>query len=112
MMTHRVLGTMWMPYEYGRVKDSSLLDLRAAAWFEPGMQPMHAPEYFHLGPKLTTETAIRNWCRAGPARSSTGINTISLARLKAPVFLAFERNPFQHGQRDPMALVVTAFRRK
>jgi hypothetical protein len=65
IMTHRVHGTMWMPYEYGRVKDSSLLDLRAAAWFEPAMQPANVPEYFHLGSKLTTETGIRNWCHLG-----------------------------------------------
>jgi hypothetical protein len=61
VMTKNVLGTMWMPYEYGRVKDSALTSVRAAGWFDQSWHLSNVPEYFHLGQKLFDDPAVSNW---------------------------------------------------
>lgn len=61
VMTNRVPGTLWMPYEYGRVKDSQLISLEAAAWFDRSWGLTNTPEYFHLGHQLRNESEIRRW---------------------------------------------------
>ena len=61
VMTKNVPGTMWMPYEYGRVKDSALTSVRVAGWFDGSWNVSNMPEYFHLGQKLYDEAAIRRW---------------------------------------------------
>jgi hypothetical protein len=59
VMTKNVPGTMWMPYEYGRVKDSALTSLRVAGWFDRSWQLSNIAEYFHLSQKLYSDTAVR-----------------------------------------------------
>jgi hypothetical protein len=63
VMTKNVPGTMWMPYEYGRVKDSALTSLRIAAWFDQSWQLSNIAEYFHLGQKLYSDAAVRYWLK-------------------------------------------------
>ena len=63
VMTKNVPGTMWMPYEYGRVKDSTLTSLRIAAWFDQSWQLSNIAEYFHLGQKLYSDPAVRYWLK-------------------------------------------------
>lgn len=61
VMTANVYGTMWIPYEYGRVKDSALTSVRAGAWFDESWTPLAMPEYFHLGQIFRSEADVRNW---------------------------------------------------
>ena len=63
VMTQNVRGTMWMPYEYGRVKDSALIGLRAAGWFDGGWNIPNTPEYFHLGVKHQSDSDVSRWLR-------------------------------------------------
>ncbi len=61
VMTKNVPGTMWIPYEYGRVKDSALISIQAAGWFDSTWTLANTPEYFHLGPQWRTELELRTW---------------------------------------------------
>jgi len=61
VMTKNVPGTMWMPYEYGRVKDSELTSVRIAGWFDQSWHLSNVPEYVHLGQKLFDDPAVRKW---------------------------------------------------
>jgi hypothetical protein len=64
VMTGNVRGTLWMPYEYGRVKDSALTSVRAAGWFDNSWNILNTPEYFHLGQMLDSDDAVRHWLRS------------------------------------------------
>jgi hypothetical protein len=61
VMTSNVLGTMWMPYEYGRIKDSALVSVIASGWFDSSWQPLNTPEYFHLGQQFRRKSEIESW---------------------------------------------------
>jgi hypothetical protein len=62
LITANSKGSSWIPYEYGRVKDSALTDTHAAAWFDSSCSRLlSVPEYFHLGPKLRTKTEVDAW---------------------------------------------------
>lgn len=61
LITTRTRGSYWVPYEYGRAKDSSPHSLRAAAWID---QPVvDEPEYVDLGVKTRSDDEIRRWLR-------------------------------------------------
>ena len=62
LITPRTPGTYWVPYEYGRVKDSSPHSLRAACWIDQHVT--YEPEYLELGIKTRSDDDIRNWLRA------------------------------------------------
>ena len=81
VMTKNVPGTMWIPYEYGRVKDSGLTSVRVAGWFDGSWTVSNMPEYFHLGQKLYNEAAIRKWFGA-QFRSSVGTQPCGGCRSK------------------------------
>ena len=61
LITPRTPGTYWVPYEYGRVKDSSPHSLRAACWIEQHVT--YEPEYLELGVKTRSDDDIRDWLR-------------------------------------------------
>jgi hypothetical protein len=61
LITSRTPGTYWVPYEYGRVKDSSPHSLRAACWIDQHVT--YEPEYLELGVKTRSDDDIRNWLR-------------------------------------------------
>jgi hypothetical protein len=62
VMTPSVYGSGWVPYEYGRVKDSSPFSLQAGCWVHP--QLGSAPwEYLLLGVSTRTEDDIQRWLR-------------------------------------------------
>jgi hypothetical protein len=61
LITPRTRGTYWVPYEYGRVKDSSPHSLRAASWID--RQVSDQPEYLELGVKTRSDDEIRDWLR-------------------------------------------------
>jgi hypothetical protein len=72
VMTPNTIGSAWVPYEYGRAKDSSVYSLQAGCWLHPGVA--HAPwEYLLLGVQTWREDEIRGWLRAelsGPYRNT------------------------------------------
>ncbi len=61
LITPRTPGTYWVPYEYGRVKDSSPQSLRAACWIDQHVT--YEPEYLELGVKTRSDDDIRHWLR-------------------------------------------------
>jgi hypothetical protein len=54
----------WIPYEYGRVKDSSPYSLNAACWIDTGVTTSGLPEYFLLSPITTDNQEISAWLRS------------------------------------------------
>jgi hypothetical protein len=62
LITPRTPGTYWVPYEYGRVKDSSPQSLRAACWIDQDVT--YRPEYLELGVKTYSDDDIRSWLRS------------------------------------------------
>lgn len=65
LITPRTPGTYWVPYEYGRVKDSSPHSLRAASWIDQHVT--YEPEYLELGVKTRSDDDIRDWLRGETA---------------------------------------------
>ena len=61
LITPRTPGTYWVPYEYGRAKDSSLHSLQAACWIDQDLT--YEPEYLELGVKTRSDDEIRDWLR-------------------------------------------------
>lgn len=62
LLTDNTPGTMWVPYEYGRVKERSRFSRKAACWLDPRRTKFpYTPEYAELGPRHKTESAISNW---------------------------------------------------
>jgi hypothetical protein len=59
VMTNNTTGSMWVPYEYGRVKEAPLTSLQASAWLDRGLS--YTPEYLELGARHFTESDIRSW---------------------------------------------------
>jgi hypothetical protein len=66
VITPDTRGSMWVPYEYGRVKDSSPHSLRAASWIDHRVTD--APEYLELGVRTATDADITTWLRQELAR--------------------------------------------
>jgi hypothetical protein len=62
VMTKNTRGSMWVPYEYGRAKDSSPYSLQAACWIHPN-QAGPLPEYLYLGQITRTTPEIEEWLR-------------------------------------------------
>lgn len=61
-MTGNTAGSQWVPYEYGRVKDTGPVGLEAACWWDTTTLPRGSlPEYLYLGGVLLNERGIRNW---------------------------------------------------
>lgn len=62
IMTGNTIGSGWIGYEYGRIKDSSLYSLQASCWIHPslGATPW---EYLLLGVSTCDENSIKRWFR-------------------------------------------------
>ena len=52
-------GSLWVPYEYGRVKDEAVLSFQAACWTHPALRARDFPEYLRLGAVHRTEHEMR-----------------------------------------------------
>ncbi len=48
-MTPNTIGTLWVPYEYGRIKHLPLYAANVAAWLHPNLDAQEFPEYMWLG---------------------------------------------------------------
>lgn len=62
VMTPNTPGSMWVPYEYGRIVDLPTNSLRASSWIESTLR--YQPEYLQFGVKHFDENSINNWYRA------------------------------------------------
>jgi hypothetical protein len=58
-MTPATRGSLWVPFEYGRVKDVPLASQRTAVWAHPQLAPQDFPEYCFLGVIARSEGQIR-----------------------------------------------------
>lgn len=54
-------GSLWIPYEYGRVKNDVLFSTQAASWNHPKTSPSAQAEYLKLGADTYSESDIANW---------------------------------------------------
>jgi hypothetical protein len=60
-ITDHTPGTMWVPYEYGRVKDSAVTSVQVACWLDPRRTASGVPEYMLLGAQHENENDIDTW---------------------------------------------------
>jgi len=59
-MTPNTINSAWVPYEFGRAKDATIMSSQAASWISPQLtQPI--PEYLHLCIRNGAENEIRKW---------------------------------------------------
>jgi hypothetical protein len=66
LITPNTKGTLWIPYEYGRVKEPAPVALQAACWVHRDYtDPL--PEYLRLGPVHYTEDSIQAWLTIPPS---------------------------------------------
>jgi hypothetical protein len=61
LMTPRTRGTLWIPYEYGRVKDAPVDAVDAGCWLHPKLDPVDFADYLRLGVVTYDEAGIRAW---------------------------------------------------
>lgn len=67
LMTANTKGSMWVPYEYGRAKDSSPNSLSAAYWIDAGLEQQlqrtgeQLPEYLLLSLRTERDVDIERW---------------------------------------------------
>ena len=57
------LGSQWIPYEYGRVREDSLFSVVAASFLDSDITPEELPEYRHLGATIEDESMVVPWCQ-------------------------------------------------
>lgn len=81
VMTPHTAGSAWVPYEYGRVKDSSVHSLQAGCWVHPGLGGLPW-EYLLLGAETRRELDIRRWLareRSGGSHRYGSLNCAGVA---------------------------------
>ena len=61
VMTNDTRGSMWVPYEYGRVKEPAPLSYQVSCWRHPQLKACDCPEYLVLAPVHLTEHEIVSW---------------------------------------------------
>jgi hypothetical protein len=64
LLTPNSRGSMWLPYEFGRVKERRHVSQTAATWLHPNLVPVDDAEYTHLGVRHSTESNITVWLSA------------------------------------------------
>ena len=86
VLSDKTRGTLWVPYEYGRVKEKQQVrSRRAAVWLDPNLDPADVPEYTVLGVTTRIKPQIAAWfaseltlwqttgkCRGGAANKWQG----------------------------------------
>ena len=63
-MTPGSRGSLWIPYEYGRITEIPGLFRRSCAWQHPQLAAADYPEYMFLGVTTRAETEIIAWLRS------------------------------------------------
>lgn len=62
-LTPNSRGTLWMPYEYGRITELPGLNTNTCAWLDPNLLSVDFPEYMLLGEVSKNEMEIENWLK-------------------------------------------------
>lgn len=60
-MTVETRGSLWLPYEYGRVTELPINTKKATAWLHPNLMQKNFPEYMLLGESFKLESEIESW---------------------------------------------------
>jgi hypothetical protein len=61
VITTDTAGSLWVPYEFGRVKHRYLVSTQAASWWHPKVTSAMVGEYLHLGVRAATEGEVDDW---------------------------------------------------
>jgi len=64
VLTKRAETSRWVPYEYGRVKDSSLFSSKAACWIDTDVKTADLAEYMRLGTQTRSDLEISQWLQS------------------------------------------------
>jgi hypothetical protein len=64
VLTEKAERSRWIPYEYGRVKDSSPFSLNAACWIDSDVTTTSVPEYFLLSPITKNDQELSTWLQS------------------------------------------------
>ena len=65
LLTPNSRGSLWIPYEYGRVKRARVAHTRrAAVWLSPKIDPKDDPEYTLLAIRTAVEPEISHWLQS------------------------------------------------
>jgi hypothetical protein len=62
-VTPKSRGSLWQPYEYGRITEVPGYFKKAAAWLHPNLNKVDYPEYMLLGENFTRQKKISQWLR-------------------------------------------------
>ena len=62
-VTPKSRGSLWQPYEYGRITEVPGYFKKAAAWLHPNLNKIDYPEYMLLGENFTNPKKISQWLR-------------------------------------------------
>jgi hypothetical protein len=60
-LTPNSRGTLWIPYEYGRITELPGLSTNACGWLHPDLPAGECPDYMLLGRITETEKEIETW---------------------------------------------------
>jgi hypothetical protein len=63
-LTPNSRGTLWIPYEYGRITELPGLSVNACAWLNPNLLSVDFPEYMLLGEITKNEREIETWLQS------------------------------------------------
>jgi hypothetical protein len=61
LVTPKSPGSLWIPYEYGRVKANGVFSIQAGCWTEKQVAPTTKAEYLELGINTASEIEINTW---------------------------------------------------
>ncbi|MVT10000.1 TIR domain-containing protein [Chitinophaga tropicalis] len=64
IMSPNTRGSLWVPYEYGRITGASGDYDNACAWRHPSLLKEDLPEYMDLGIVTSSEAGIKHWLNA------------------------------------------------
>jgi hypothetical protein len=64
VITTKASGSKWVPYEYGRAKDSSMYSLQAGCWLDADIRDNDVGEYMGLGQTTRSDAEITAWLKA------------------------------------------------
>jgi hypothetical protein len=64
VLSDQTRGTLWVPYEYGRIKERRIHSKRTAVWLHPNIHQRDIPEYSVLGVTTRLEREASAWLNA------------------------------------------------
>jgi hypothetical protein len=62
-LTPKSRGSLWQPYEYGRITEVPGYFKKAAAWLHPNLDQIDYPEYMLLGENFSCRKELSHWLR-------------------------------------------------